>query len=290
MQISVVIPLYNQKDSLKFTLEGFNNQKTKYKFKIIIIDDGSEESSEDIIKQFYELDLKYIYQEHKGRAAARNAAIPWLNSDITIFNDCDRIPEENFVEMHVKNLKKNSICIGCPKEIYVSGNEERSKKIHHIILENNRLARELRYSKIIDVLFDENGKEISLLSWLGTFSGNLSIYTEHLKTGLWYDEKFTNWGLENLEFGYRAKQKGLELHRIRTAINYHIVHPRGKGFYEENIKINHKYFYSKYPTKEIYLLKPFMLGEISLQSYEKQISSVVSWENKTSKELYNKIL
>lgn len=33
-----------------------------------------------------------------------------------------------------------------------------------------------------------------------------------------------------------------------------------------------------------------MLGEISLQSYEKQISSVVSWENKTSKELYNKIL
>ena len=42
MQISVVIPLYNQKDSLKFTLEGFNNQKKKYKFKIIIIDDGSE--------------------------------------------------------------------------------------------------------------------------------------------------------------------------------------------------------------------------------------------------------
>ena len=73
MNISVVIPSYNRKEFLKRSIDSAINQ-TKKPFEIIIVDDGSTDGTETMIKSDYDF-VKFIKQKNKGVSAARNIGI-----------------------------------------------------------------------------------------------------------------------------------------------------------------------------------------------------------------------
>lgn len=54
---------------------------------IIVVDDGSEDRSSEIIQSFSE--IKYIYQENSGVPAARNRGIVEANGEFIAFSDQD---------------------------------------------------------------------------------------------------------------------------------------------------------------------------------------------------------
>lgn len=88
VRVSVNIPVYNGSDYIRDTLESVLAQTVK-DFEIIIIDDGSNDGSGQVIKEFKDSRIKYFFQENKGIGAARNAAIEMSQGEYIAFLDQD---------------------------------------------------------------------------------------------------------------------------------------------------------------------------------------------------------
>jgi len=99
--VSVIIPTYNSCKTLKLTLESLEKQKLNPKQKklieVIVIDDGSEDKTGQMIKNAnFKLNLKYVRQNNLGRSYARNLGIAISTGRILIFIDSDILLEKHF--------------------------------------------------------------------------------------------------------------------------------------------------------------------------------------------------
>lgn len=90
-KISVIIPCYNAEEYIAETLDSLEKQIFT-DFEVVIINDGSSDNSEKIIRDYMsgsKLDIIYIYQENAGVSAARNNAIKNVNGKYILFLDAD---------------------------------------------------------------------------------------------------------------------------------------------------------------------------------------------------------
>lgn len=99
---SVVIPLYNKQKYIAQTLQTVLNQSF-VDFEIVIINDGSTDSSEEIVESFSDSRINYFSTENQGAAAARNLGIDKSTSPYIAFLDADDLWFENHLE-EFKNL------------------------------------------------------------------------------------------------------------------------------------------------------------------------------------------
>ena len=87
MKVSVIIPVYNGSQYLATALESVLAQ-TYPLHEIIVIDDGSTDSSPDILRSYGER-LRVTRQDNRGVAAARNAGLLQVTGDVINFIDQD---------------------------------------------------------------------------------------------------------------------------------------------------------------------------------------------------------
>lgn len=271
MCVDVIVPVYNQYERLKFVLEGFSRQETNYRFRVIIVDDGSTDEIGYDFKSLFTFDVKYFkLPVNRGRSYARNFGIKQSNASIIIFCDGDRIPDYRFVENHVNSLTEpKMVNIGSPYEIYESDLGKNTKRIWETVEGKNHRARLYPYAKKVDSLYENYEK--NPLIWLTTYSGNISLYRE-VCLEFPFDENMNKWGLENLEWGFRMMQAGIKFQRSYNCINYHLAHRRNEGFYDSGIKENYGYLIKKYNSTNLFIpLADFISGKISLAEYMAKI-------------------
>ena len=84
--VSVIIPVYNGEKYLVQAIESVINEAYR-PVEIIVIDDGSSDNTAKIIGQYGE--IQYIYQSHRGVAAARNRGIVESGGEVIAFLDSD---------------------------------------------------------------------------------------------------------------------------------------------------------------------------------------------------------
>ena len=102
--VSVIIPTYNRAHLISRAIQSVLKQTYK-DFEVIVIDDGSTDNTEYIIKQFQDKDnrIRYIkHKKNKGGAAARNTGIKAANAEYIAFQDSD---DEWFPEKLEKQMK-----------------------------------------------------------------------------------------------------------------------------------------------------------------------------------------
>ena len=99
--ISVIIPLYNKERFIKETLNSVFNQ-TFFDYEIIIVDDGSNDSSASIIREINDPRITLFSNSNNGVSHARNYGISKSNSDLIAFLDADDLWESN----HLENLHR----------------------------------------------------------------------------------------------------------------------------------------------------------------------------------------
>ena len=99
-KISIIIPVYNVEEYLEQTIESILNQTLK-DFELILIDDGSTDSSQDILKRYSdEYDkIKVMYQKNSGPSRARNRGIEAATGEYITFADSDDILPYNSLEL-----------------------------------------------------------------------------------------------------------------------------------------------------------------------------------------------
>lgn len=92
--VSVIIPMFNEKQTIRGCIETLLNQ-TYPNTEIIVIDDGSGDGSVDEIAN---LPVQLLLQTHKGPAVARNKGVEKARGEIVVFVDADMTFSKKFIE------------------------------------------------------------------------------------------------------------------------------------------------------------------------------------------------
>lgn len=103
--ISIVVPCYNVEDKIKRCIDSIKNQ-TFSNFKAILVDDGSIDNTNQIIKKEIVSDERfiYIYKDNGGQASARNLGISMANSEYITFIDSDDYIREDYLKDLIEPL------------------------------------------------------------------------------------------------------------------------------------------------------------------------------------------
>ena len=103
--VSVVIPTYN---SAQFIGEAVRSvlEQTYSHHEVIVVDDGSTDNSEDVLRLFGER-IQYIHQENRGPSAARNGGIRLAKGDYICFLDADDLWLPGKLEVQVSFMERH---------------------------------------------------------------------------------------------------------------------------------------------------------------------------------------
>lgn len=121
-KISVVIPCYNGENFIEKCIKSISAQ-TYNNLEIIIVNDGSTDNTETIIRNFSDNRIKYIYQKNAGEAAARNTGIETATGEYIGFVDSDDYIEPEMYEKLFNALYFNNaeMTVANYNQIYADG-------------------------------------------------------------------------------------------------------------------------------------------------------------------------
>ncbi len=107
--ISIIIPVYNVEEYLCECVDSVLNQ-TYGNFEIILVDDGSTDSSGTICDEYIEKDerITVIHQKNGGLSVARNTGLSEANGDYIYLLDSDDYIAENTLETLLRIAKKDN--------------------------------------------------------------------------------------------------------------------------------------------------------------------------------------
>ena len=115
MKVSVIVPVYNVEQYIDKCLNSLENQTLK-DLEIIIVNDGTKDNSEVIIKKYLEKNknFKYFKKENGGLSDARNYGIKKANGEYIAFLDSDDyVTTDMYEKMYEKAKEGNFDMVVC---------------------------------------------------------------------------------------------------------------------------------------------------------------------------------
>lgn len=154
MKFSIIIPVYNVEKYVEKCLKSIDNQSYQ-KFEAIIVNDGSKDKSDSIIKKYIKDKKQFIYltKENGGLSDARNFGIKYASGDYIIFLDSDDYIEQDLLKNlnAILSLKKHDMVRYGLKIVDDSGNL--LKSVSNINYNGNK--KNIAISKILNSEFVE---------------------------------------------------------------------------------------------------------------------------------------
>lgn len=105
-KLSIIIPIFNEEESLPFLYKRLANLRKNiedYDIEFFFVNDGSRDSSLDIIRKYKEMDSSIVYlslSKNFGKEIAMKAAFDYIDCDVAVIIDADlQHPPEVIPEM-----------------------------------------------------------------------------------------------------------------------------------------------------------------------------------------------
>lgn len=141
---SIIIPTYNRKNKLNIPIQSIINQSFK-NWELLIIDDGSTDTTKELVASFNQNNIQYFYQNNQGKSVARNLGISKAKGQYICFQDSD----DEYLPNHLQVLYD-----------YINENEEKVNLVRTgiMIYENGKLKKKstITYHKWNNVFPFEN--------------------------------------------------------------------------------------------------------------------------------------
>jgi validoxylamine A glucosyltransferase len=226
-RLSVVVPTYNRAPWLRKTLESLAAQHDAPPFEVIVADDGSADNSEQVTAEFRDLlAIRYCYQEDKGYrvAAARNMGAALATAPILVFLDSGTLAGPDLLAGHLRRHDEHRAIPGSPAGGpavcgYAYGYRPYDPtpglaeawavlspaQVHERYLADP-LFRDSRHEALAELGFDLDGLK---MPWLFFWTMNVSLRAADFAAVGGFDERFSSWGGEDLEMGYRLHRHGV---------------------------------------------------------------------------------
>lgn len=161
IKVSIIVPIYNKERYLKKNIESLLNQSLR-EIEIILINDGSNDMSENICRYYKKKDNRIIYikTSNKGVCSARNKGLEVSKGKYCIFIDADDFIENSMLEeMYKLIIEKNAETVICGMK------ESNSKKVFSQNISFNIDIQEKEYNffeiiKMNSILLHSTGNKL----------------------------------------------------------------------------------------------------------------------------------
>ncbi len=105
--VSVIVPTYNRADLISYTLDSAIKQSYK-NLEIIVIDDGSVDNTEEVVKAIGDPRICYIcHPSNRGGSAARNTGIEVARGEYIAFLDSDDLWAPEKIELQLALIQRH---------------------------------------------------------------------------------------------------------------------------------------------------------------------------------------
>lgn len=238
--ISIIVPIYNADTSLERCINSILRQSYA-DFELILVNDGSKDSSENICLDFKRVDNRIIYikKENGGVSSARNVGLRQACGEYVTFIDSDDYVEENYLEQLMIGATCDFVLSGfhstegisfVPRRAFIDENSYKEKipqLVSHPYLLYTPWAKLYKSSllKKANLIFDESLRlyedTIFVLTYLAICT-SISIipYAGYEYIGSWGG--VSKYKLSQKEVEYRCKLEYDVLTKIEKKYNCHI--------------------------------------------------------------------
>lgn len=200
--LQIIIPAYNAEKYINECLDSVFKQRTKYKYLIVIINDGSTDRTSSILNSYKEeKNIKIIHQDNKGFSGARNAGLKNINSKYITFLDSDDILLPNAIDNLLdKAIKTNA-------EIVVGG---------YRCFNEKKTLSEIKYEEKDNISYTQ----ISGFPWGKIYKSDLFkniqfplnyLFEDTLMNLIVFPQSINIASIDKLTNGYRINQNGITL-------------------------------------------------------------------------------
>lgn len=223
--VSVIVPYYQMPDALPLTLAALERQTyPRELFEVVIVDDGSRPAL--AAPAASPLDIRVLRQEHRGfgAARARNSGARAAAHEILVFLDADMIAEAGLLAAHARwhHAVADAVTLGFRAFVSTHGMDAATvrgltgsiaESLGDRAIDTPWIERHMTRTDSLTSRHDDLFRALS--------SGNFGIRKAfHAEVG-GFDESFTRYGLEDIEFGYRAYNCGGLFIPVRDALGWH---------------------------------------------------------------------
>ncbi|MCP4177502.1 MAG: glycosyltransferase [bacterium] len=238
-KITTIIPTYNCSRLLSYTLSSLSNQSLdKSIFEVIVIDDGGNDDTENIVNSYKGLlNIRYYWYENKGFRAgkARNVGATLAETEYILFLDSGILASEKLLETHLKMHKyavSPTAVVGYTYAFDIT-NEEVEILLPQLMSDDAdvciEIAKRLQMYDIRQYQYDLLGTEI--YNWAAPFyifwTCHASVeYKELVKAGLFGIEYDGCWGGEDIDLGIRLFNNNNIFMLNDTAPSFHWPHKK----------------------------------------------------------------
>lgn len=204
--LGVIVPTYNRREFLGNMLHALSQQTyPNDRLEIIVVDDGSTDGTEAIAAEQFPFALRYYRQRNQGDASARNLGARHSLAELLVFIDDDMVLDPGYLAGLVHTLagRRRRIVAGIWKPW---------------LPESTPLVEALHASEMA-----ERATATTELSFTQIHSNNMALEREaFFEIGMMQGLAFSGSSIWcDLDFNYRAFQKGFEFRRSHQAICWH---------------------------------------------------------------------
>lgn len=215
--ISIIIPFYNAERFIFKNLKSLQNQKTKKKFEILMIDDGSDINSTKTIKSFKKLNITlFSNKTNRGPSSARNLGILNAKGKYIFFLDIDDTLDNSALEKLYKFTNKKIFdVVACDKKFI----EGKNKRKNFYMYSTNKTFKKNDIEKLLKSRFVKTSQPVTMFDLTGKL-----IRTELLvKNKIFFQEKLRY--LEDECFMWQVLSKTNKAVYIRDQLYNYYINP-----------------------------------------------------------------
>ena len=108
LNFAIIIPVYNRPTELDELLDSISRQDFQDSFEVIVVEDGSDIPSEEIVKKYQDqLQIHYFFKENSGPGLSRNFGMQKSNANYFIILDSDCLLPVQYLNEVSKALNSN---------------------------------------------------------------------------------------------------------------------------------------------------------------------------------------
>lgn len=121
-RVTILISAYNEEKHISATIDNkLSLDYPRDKIEIIVISDGSDDSTDDIVRSFDHRGVKLIRQEpRKGKTSALNLAVSQAAGEILVFSDANSFYDRDALRCLIENFSDQSVGYVTGKMVYVN--------------------------------------------------------------------------------------------------------------------------------------------------------------------------
>ncbi|BAZ31745.1 glycosyl transferase family protein [Cylindrospermum sp. NIES-4074] len=233
--ISVIIPAYNCEKTIRTTIESVLNQ-TFTSFELIIINDGSLDSTLDIISQFQDSRIKVFSFDNAGGNVSRNRGLKYAVGEFVSFLDADDLWTSDKLASQLKALHANP-----QAAVAYSWTDYINEKGEFVVSGRRVAANGDIYESLLLTNFLENGsnplirKEAVIV--LGGFDESLSA-AQDWDMWLRLASKFEFVCVESVQILYRITSNSVSSNLVRQ--EKACLQVLEKAYQERPLALNHR--------------------------------------------------